>query len=702
MFFKVTHQVAGGLPVYHTRAMRAEFAYHFTNLVSVKPAIFRAMYRYLSGDNSQSEDRISKEVDQRVSIALQTGDEQLVTDLRENNLGRPQRFDAFWDGLGQVLETELPPAAQERRQTSDVFLPVAISVRDLIDKVKVNLPADSEIPSEEWVRLQFLPKNPIAHGAVNYTGRFQVHYRVQSRSLHHDHPDTYYCMAQFKYVRSFAVLLRDHVTFICEDDKHAINVGEPGLPLASLDHNRKVMVIEGTQLKASDHDWHRFKLTPTVMIECAVPEETSGSFYSGQVYVVNKDAVFEPSTPMRHIVELDKARRQKHGPATDYEEATQEPCSLPVEIHYSDGGPDHNVRHGSVKVALAARFKNADLDMLVAGITAPGGSWINPAERVMALLNIGLNGVALAREKMVDDIEKLISNCNSMSDLRDCISRHPTAKPALTESLKPVIDTVNDRFARLKLKDNSFVVSTKATDEEIRQSVDELKSIDPDLKLSDTSKKDLAKRKCFMAWLAKHGRERHYTFKIKFQIKKCEDAAVNFRLRAEATELINEIELPPTVRDCLHSGVMTANTSGSLWKLAQAAERKLNFQEVSNLRKETDKAIPCSSCQPPRLSLKIFSSLSWVPDPQQKEDDSSKYKAFNELYGQNTAERQRPKRKEDTDATIKHLFTKEKVRRVIRCTDCKKPRVIFSDKKPWTKHERSLTTQIEVSLLFFI
>jgi hypothetical protein len=46
--------------------------------------------------------------------------------------------------------------------------------------------------------------------------------------------------------------------------------------------------------------------------------------------------------------------------------------------------------------------------MLIACRTALGDSWANPAERVNSLLNLGLQGTALARKKMEESNDKCV------------------------------------------------------------------------------------------------------------------------------------------------------------------------------------------------------------------------------------------------------------------------------------------------------
>lgn len=56
-----------------------------------------------------------------------------------------------------------------------------------------------------------------------------------------------------------------------------------------------------------------------------------------------------------------------------------------------------------------------NLDMLIHVRCAPGHSWTNPAERIMSILNIGLQNVSLERKEAGREIEMLLKGCNSMS-----------------------------------------------------------------------------------------------------------------------------------------------------------------------------------------------------------------------------------------------------------------------------------------------
>ena len=67
---------------------------------------------------------------------------------------------------------------------------------------------------------------------------------------------------------------------------------------------------------------------------------------------------------------------------------------------YCDGGTDHRTTFRSVKIAAIYIFMALDLDAYIAAHIALNQSYLNPAEPVMSMLNLGLQNVAIARESM--------------------------------------------------------------------------------------------------------------------------------------------------------------------------------------------------------------------------------------------------------------------------------------------------------------
>ena len=97
------------------------------------------------------------------------------------------------------------------------------------------------------------------------------------------------------------------------DDKAKIPVGHPGTPEAATSHMQKAWTAKGVTLESSDHNYHAVNLTPSVNLLCEIPEDLTGSFCTGQIYVGIKDAVFEASDPLRHVVELLSVLRTEKG-----------------------------------------------------------------------------------------------------------------------------------------------------------------------------------------------------------------------------------------------------------------------------------------------------------------------------------------------------------------------------------------------------
>ena len=191
--------------------------------------------------------------------------------------------------------------------------------------------------------------------------------------------------------------------FASVDDKHRVKVGEPSCPVAAAERDRQVIVRSGTNFQVSDHDFIRFSIIPSVVLLVDIPDATSGSWYDGNVYVLFKDSAYEAPSPIGHATELAALLRSE---------------ARPVLFPYSDGGPDHRLTYMSVKLSLISLFIELDLDYLSAARTAPYHSFRNPAERVMSVLNLGLQSIGIARRQMNEEMEAAISICNSVSKIR--------------------------------------------------------------------------------------------------------------------------------------------------------------------------------------------------------------------------------------------------------------------------------------------
>lgn len=170
------------------------------------------------------------------------------------------------------------------------------------------------------------------------------------------------------------------------------------------------MSLDSPQLLALDHDFSIHGIVPSVAFFIDTPETAIDSFFSGQAVVTSKDKVTQLSSAMRHATELRDIIHTHYGDSGH--------AKKPIMIIVSDGGPDHRVTFGSVKLANICLFRNLDLDMLVHVQTCPYQSWQNVAECVMSTLNLALQNVSLSRQSMPSEFEVFVRNKNTLGDVR--------------------------------------------------------------------------------------------------------------------------------------------------------------------------------------------------------------------------------------------------------------------------------------------
>ena len=530
------------IPKYHTRAMRCEFTQSFGRITGTKCGVLREAYKRLTGDNSASSNFTELKIDERISEMIDMQDPDLIWDLRKNN-AREQCYQIFFEECQKYIDGVVETSVDDRRHDPTVIdgngnhqvithLAVAMSVRDLLEQVSKRLPEGTPIPSKQWLRLQFWPRKISTATSRYFTGKLKLKFMVQARQFRKSHEDCHYASALFRYEKSFAVKYRENVDFICMDDKHTCKVGEPGYPVAAVERGRQVIVAKDKIMAVGDHDFTRISLTPSVTFSVDVPEDIEGSFYRGKVFVGLKGNCFEASSPLRHITELNKILER-------------EGRNKEILCVYTDGGPDHRCTYYSVKLALICLFLKGDKDMVVAVRTPPYNSWKDPAERIMSLLNIGLQSVGLVRNAIEDqDLERKLTMCSNMSEIRQLAEKEPSIKDGLKKSLQPVKDLIEDVFSRLSLKDEPFQIFQAASDEEIDSIWEELRVIDATVTRDDTTQVKLKNKSALMNFMKTHCLERHYMFSV----KKCglEDCHVcrSPRLTPEHFQTLNHLPDP--------------------------------------------------------------------------------------------------------------------------------------------------------------
>ena len=103
----------------------------------------------------------------------------------------------------------------------------------------------------------------------------------------------------------------------------------------------------------------------------------------------------------------------------------------------------------------------------------------------------------------------------------------------------------------------------------------------------------------------------------------------------------------------------------------------------------------CTTIQSPRMPIEKFKQLHFLPDPVLKTKDS--YKSFEEVYGEETTDKDQPSLKSEkhnhlADDKYKRdgLFVSAKVKGVMVCGECNKSRCIYASKKLLKDEEGAL------------
>ncbi|CAG8700766.1 3744_t:CDS:1, partial [Funneliformis mosseae] len=65
--------------------------------------VLRMLYYNLSSDTSLANDKISKEIEERLRLIILLKDPSIIIDLRTSNRFQGSKFDIFWDELNRYF-----------------------------------------------------------------------------------------------------------------------------------------------------------------------------------------------------------------------------------------------------------------------------------------------------------------------------------------------------------------------------------------------------------------------------------------------------------------------------------------------------------------------------------------------------------------------------------------------------------------------
>ena len=317
--------------------------------------------------------------------------------------------------------------------------------------------------------------------------------------------------------------------------------------------------------------------------------------YIGNVVVGLKDAVFEHSSPSRHMCELFQVLQNRQ-------------LEKSILFIYTDGGSDHRLTYLSVKISLICLFLKLDLDYLCAGRTAPYHSWRNPVERIMSVLNLGLQSVGIARAAMPTDFESEVSKCNNLSELRGIASCNSGITEAVANSLSPVKSLLCSIFARLKLHENSIECFEAASTRELSEFWTSVISLDATLEeKTQYRKEDLPLHKQLSQFISHCCQSSTYTFDILKCGQVC-DICKPVRLPFDIFSKLRHIPHPTMGEDSHYKpfsdvyGTITSDMCPS--NSQKAKSNSLPFYGTLQHVKNSQLVIQCNECGMWRL---IFS-----------------------------------------------------------------------------------------------
>ena len=470
--------------IFYPREFRQHLQYYSSSIVDTSTASMRMLLSMVLGDSRATQNAATKLVEERVLDAILSGDEELALDMRSFN-GRESQYLSF---LAVVRKTLADFLAEDKNRWQASYdgsivsnLSVACSLPALFKLCVQNaMKEDPNMPipaSDKYLCRYLYPRTVAAAAAVSSTETLiPLRWAVQQKIFEKPNLDSYYNMSQYKSLKTLAVLLGNLlVNMTSSDDKSGIDIGEPEMPLVACQHPGRSWIPSELKLGEGQHSFHKFNLTPSIRLVHHLPPDIEGSFYRGKPQLTLKDAVLEPSSGPRHFTELTKSFIVN---AED---------KKPVTIITNDGGPDHNIHHDRNKAALLAFFLNNEHILYLANFQmAANRSAFHPVEKLNCIVNLSLNGVALARDELEDpNYEKILKGCSSMVDIRNGVKANPGLADQVAEGLKASKEIVENRVKQASLKENLFEVFESADQAEIEDFMNILKTVDPSFNVSD-------------------------------------------------------------------------------------------------------------------------------------------------------------------------------------------------------------------------
>ena len=151
--------------------------------------------------------------------------------------------------------------------------------------------------------------------------------------------------------------------------------------------------------------------------------------------------------------------------------------------------------------------------MLVCACTCPYQSWLNIAARIMSTLNPCLMNVPWCRKELPPELEPLLRNKKTLTEVCDVIEQIPSVGEALDDAMQEVIATLSSRFMSMEIKGEQIGVETTAMDKELSEMFDLIHFIESGLASEKITKDTIAKGERIDKFMKSHCSSLHVSGK---------------------------------------------------------------------------------------------------------------------------------------------------------------------------------------------
>lgn len=204
---EIVGSIDSNLPTYHTRAMKNKAIALFKNTKKWSKEKITSLYNIITGGETADRVESMNTIEEKIISGMEI--EHIFDEEEIEYFERKGKFTNFWTSVDSLIQEYTTP--HERRHGSLTYVsPLAPSLRALMDmsceKMAKLFPGDKNniVPSFEWFRRQFTPRNIYSRIASTYTGRFNATYGLQQRLLRKSHPDQHYGAKQLCYFKEHA------------------------------------------------------------------------------------------------------------------------------------------------------------------------------------------------------------------------------------------------------------------------------------------------------------------------------------------------------------------------------------------------------------------------------------------------------------------------------------------------------------------